>query len=129
MNIFEKAVKGKYRFPFKGSITVEDLFDLSVTDLDTVFKSLNSQVKQVKEESLLSTRTKTKSEDVLETSIEIVKYIVTEKLTAAEKAQADKVKSVELQKLYAILEEKKNIELADKSPEEIQSMINALLGK
>ena len=33
-NIFEYAVRNKVRFPFKGMISVEDLWDLSLTNLD-----------------------------------------------------------------------------------------------
>jgi len=72
-NIFEVAVKSKFRFEFKGLISVEDLFDLNVRDLDSVFKTLNSQLKQVKEESLLEI--KTKQDEELDIKIEIVKYI------------------------------------------------------
>ena len=42
-NMFEKAVKGKYRFPYKGQIAVEDLYDLPLGSLDTVFKTLNAE--------------------------------------------------------------------------------------
>lgn len=52
-NIFEAATKEKYRFPFKGMISVEDLWDLKLQDLDSVFKALNKQKKQNDEESLL----------------------------------------------------------------------------
>ena len=37
-NIFEAATRYKYRFPFKGMISVEDLWDLKLQDLDSVFK-------------------------------------------------------------------------------------------
>lgn len=35
-NIFEKATKEKYRFPFKGQVSVEDLWDLKLQDLDSI---------------------------------------------------------------------------------------------
>lgn len=35
-NIFEAATRYKYRFPFKGMISVEDLWDLKLQDLDSV---------------------------------------------------------------------------------------------
>ena len=44
-NMFEVATREKMRFPFKGMISVEDLWDLSVQNLDKVFKTLNSQRK------------------------------------------------------------------------------------
>ena len=43
-NIFEAATRYKYRFPFKGMISVEDLWDLKLQDLDSVFKLLKNRV-------------------------------------------------------------------------------------
>lgn len=72
--MFETAVRNKMRFPYKGQISVEDLWDLDVNALDGVFKTLNSKVKVSQEESLLRTRSK-ESEELM-VQIEIVKYIV-----------------------------------------------------
>ena len=46
-NIFEAATRYKYRFPFKGMISVEDLWDLKLQDLDSVFKLLNKEKNRV----------------------------------------------------------------------------------
>lgn len=51
MNMFEIALINKFRFPFKGLIATEDLFDLSVEDLDSIFKKLNSQIKKKKKKA------------------------------------------------------------------------------
>ena len=72
--IFEFATRNKVRFPFKGMISVEDLWDLSLTNLDTIYKTLNKQVKQSEEESLLCTKSNVDAE--LEVQIAIVKHIV-----------------------------------------------------
>ena len=48
--MFEIATRNKFRFPFKGVISTEDLWDLSVESLDNVFKTLNSEMKKTKEE-------------------------------------------------------------------------------
>ena len=42
-NIFEVATRNKYRFPYRGQISVEDMWDLPVTELDKIFKTLNKQ--------------------------------------------------------------------------------------
>ena len=47
-NMFEIATRNKFRFPFKGVISTEDLWDLSVESLDNVFKTLNSEMKKQK---------------------------------------------------------------------------------
>ena len=81
-NIFEIATRNKLRFPFRGSISVEDLWDLTPENLDVVFKTLNSQKKKANEESLLSAQADADVE--LNTMIEIVKHIVVVKLAEAE---------------------------------------------
>ena len=74
LNIFEYAVRNKLRFPFRGMLSVEDLWDLRVEDLDKVFKVLNAQVKEQKEESLLDK--KSKEDAVLDIQIEIIKSAI-----------------------------------------------------
>ena len=69
-NIFEYATKNKLRFEYKGSISTEDLWTLSVTELDKIYKILNKKKKvEAEEESLLST--KTKEDEELEVQIAI----------------------------------------------------------
>ena len=48
MNLFEVAVREKYRFPYNGMISTEDLWDLSVNALDSIFKTLNKDKKKQK---------------------------------------------------------------------------------
>ena len=52
--MFEVAVRDKFRYPYKGVIATEDLWDLSVQQLDGIFKTLKSQEKKAQEESLLN---------------------------------------------------------------------------
>lgn len=124
--MFEVAVRSKMRFPFKGLVSVEDLWDLSVENLDLIFKALNSLVKQVKEESLLNTKSKEDKE--LDTKIEIIKYIVGVKLeedAARLKAREQKEKK---QKIMEILASKQDADLQNKSIDELTSMLNELGG-
>ena len=51
--LFVMATRGKYRFPFKGQISVEDLWDLSVKNLDSIFKS-QIPMSQFRETSLIN---------------------------------------------------------------------------
>ncbi len=122
--MFEVAVRTKMRFPFKGLVSVEDLWDLSVRDLDSVFKVLNSQLKQVKEESLLEIKTKEDKE--LDTKIEIVKYIVGVKLEEENLRLKAKEKREQKQKILEILSVKQDQSLQNKSEEELQSMLDEL---
>jgi hypothetical protein len=119
--IFEIAVRTKMRFPFRGMISVEDLWDLGVRDLDLVFKSLNSHVKQAKEESLLDT--KTKEDEVLDIQIEIVKYIVKVKLEEENARLQAKAQKEQKQKIMSILASKQEEELKNKSVDELKAML------
>ena len=114
INMFEVATRNKMRFPYKGQISVEDLWDLSLPALDSVFKTLNSQMKQVKEESLLST--KSKADETLELQIEIVKYIVSVKLAekeAREKAATNKEMRQKIMQIKAARQDKALLEASD----------------
>lgn len=121
INIFEVATREKLRFPFKGSISVEDLWDLSPANLDIVFKALNAEKKQAETESLLSA--KTDADSILDIKLSIVRYIVAVKLAEAEKrAKAKEVKE-QKQRIMEIIANKQDSALQNKSVEELQAML------
>ncbi len=122
--MFEVAVRNKFRFPFKGVISVEDLWDLSVQQLDGIFKTLKSQEKKAQEESLLDTRTP--EDEALKTKIDIIRYIVNVKLDEAKQAEHAKENRDQKQKILGILAEKQDADLRNKTPEELQAMLNQL---
>lgn len=122
--IFETASRRKYRFPFHGSINTEDLWDLSVQNLDLVFKALNAQVKQSSEESLL--QTKNPASQQLETQIAIVKHIVSVKLAEAETRRLASENAQKRQRIMEIISSKQDEELHSKSIEELSKMLDAL---
>lgn len=123
-NIFEYAARNKLRFPFRGSISVEDLWDLSVTDLDKVFKSLNSQAKQTQEESLLNI--KSKEDEVIDIQIQIVKYIVATKLAEKEAREKAFAKREQKQKIMSIIAAKQDEVLQNSSIDDLQKMLDEL---
>ena len=121
VDLFKVAVKKKYRFNFKGQLTVEDLWDLSVEDLDKIYKNLKSQQKNASEESLLDTVTKEDRE--LSNKVEIIKSIVTDKLAAAERAKKSAEKKAQNQRILEIMADKQDAALKEKSLEELQAML------
>lgn len=121
--MFELASRKKMRFPFKGLISIEDLWDLSMENLDSIFKTLNSQLKKVEEEESLLTA-KTKEDEELQTKIEIVKYIFDNKLDERNLKQKDKEKKEQKQKILEVLANKKNEALQNKSIEELNAMLS-----
>ena len=125
-NIFEHAVRNKVRFPFKGMISVEDLWDLSLTNLDSVYKVLNRQVKQSEEESLLTTKTSVDTE--LEVQIAIVKHIVSVKLAEQEAREKAAAKKAQKQKIMSIIATKEDEALQNTSVEDLKKMLDELDG-
>ena len=123
-NIFEYAVRNKVRFPFKGMISVEDLWDLSLTNLDSIYKTLNKQVKQAEEESLLTTKTSVDTE--LEVQIAIVKYIVDVKLEEQEAREKAAAKKAQKQKIMSIIATKEDEALQNSSVDDLRKMLDEL---
>ena len=123
-NMFEVAARSKVRFPFKGLISVEDLYDLSVENLDGIFKVLNAQVKQTKEESLLNTRSK--QDEELTLKVEIVKYVVKTKLEEETARLHAKEQREKKQKIMEIMATKQDVDLQNKSLEELSKMLDEL---
>lgn len=122
--LFIEATKKNFQFPFRGMINIIDLWELSVQNLDMVFKSLNADYKKSEEESLLSVQTK-ESEELSE-KIEIVKYIVNEKL-AEKKAKEDAKKNREMkQRLLEIKAKRQDAALEGLSDAELDKMIQAM---
>lgn len=122
--LFETATRNKMRFPFRGMISVEDLWDLSLTNLDSVFKTLNAEAKKSEEESLLETKSKENEE--LSNKIEIVKYIVNIKLEE-KKARENARKSAEMkQRLLEIKAKRQDAALENMSDEDLDKMLAEL---
>lgn len=120
-NIFKNATKKKYRFNFRGICGIEDLWDLRLEDLDSIYKSLKKQQKESEGESLLSTTSK--EDKILNEKIEIVKEIVADKLAEIEKAQNAAKKRRENQRILEIMADKKDAALKEKSLDELQAML------
>lgn len=123
-NLFELATRCKYRFPYRGQITIEDLWDLRLADLDSVFKTLNAEAKKVSEESLLEL--KTKEDEELSDKITIVRYIVYTKLEEQKIRENEKANKERKQKLLAIKARREEAALENISDEQLNEMINEL---
>lgn len=121
-NVFEIATRKKYRFPFKGMITVEDLWDLSLQNLDSVYKSLNKLKKDSDEDSLLSVESRENKE--LEDKINIIKYIVKVKQDEAAAKLFEKEKAERNQQILGIIKRKEDAALENMSIEELTKMLD-----
>lgn len=121
--MFIKASREKMRFSYKGVLTVEDLWDLPVTELDKIYKNLNAKAKESAEESLLSESTE---DETLNTQIEIIKYIVSVKLDERDKAKKAKERKEQKEKIMSIIASKQDEALQGKSIDELTKLLDEL---
>ena len=123
-NIFEMATRNKYRFPYKGMISVEDLWDLSQTQLDSIYKALNKEAKANQEDSLMFSQTQTDLD--LQAKIEIVRHIYTTKEQDAARRAAAAENAEKKRRILEILEQKQEDSLKNKSEDELIKMLNEI---
>ena len=123
-NIFEMATRNKYRFPYKGMISVEDLLDLNQTQLDSIYKALNKEVKANQEDSLMFSQTQTDLD--LQAKIEIVRHIYTTKEQDAARRTAAAENAEKKRRILEILEQKQEDSLKNKSEDELLKMLNEI---
>lgn len=124
MNLFEIAVREKYRFPYKGMISTEDLWDLSVNALDSIFKTLNKERKNADEESLLDVKDNVNT--TLENKIAIIKHVVNVKQTEADNRLLEMEKKQQKQKIMNLIAKKQDETLENMSQEELLKKLSEL---
>ena len=122
--LFINATRANQQFPFRGMINVIDLWDLSLTNLDSVFKTLNAEAKKSEEESLLNT--KSKEDEEISNKIEIVKYIVSVKLDEKKKREDAKKNAEMRQRLLEIKAKRQDAALENMSDEDLDKALAEL---
>lgn len=124
MNLFEIATRSKYRFATnKGSLSVEDLWDLPSTQLDAIYRAMTKELREQGGESLMQ---KDNDNTVLTNKIEIIKHIFLvkqEEIAARKAAEENRNKR---QRIMEILEQKRDASLQNMSEEDLQKMLNGL---
>jgi hypothetical protein len=123
-NIFEFASRHKFRYPYKGVITTEDLWDLTPAQLDVVYKALNANVKVAQEDSLM--KNMSDADAALLMQIEIVKYIFAVKEQEAESRKKAAENTAKKQRIMEILAKKQDDALENMSEADLLKMLNEL---
>jgi len=122
MEMYKQANKQKLRFQTtKGLLSTEQLWDLSLTDLDSLAVSLESAHKNSKGKSFLEKRTTT--DKGLKLQFDIVLDVLQSKVEDAEIATLERENKEHNQKILALIAEKKDGQLAGKSIKELEKML------
>lgn len=124
MDIFEKATKEKARFAYKGQLSVEDLWDLRLEDLDAIYRQYNGELKATSEDSLL--QKPTTAGETLALKVEVVKRIVTVKLAEIEARKERAEKLAKKRRITEILAQKQDEVLSQKSEADLLKMLEEL---
>lgn len=123
--MYKKALKMKLRFATtKGKLTTEDLFDLSLTDLNNIAIALDKKLSETPRRSFISDITPDTEEDELR--FNIVKDVINTKLIERNSAQAAKAKAAEKAQLLEIIHRKKNQAMENMSIAELEAKLASL---
>lgn len=123
--MYKKALRMKLRFATnKGKLATEDLFDLSLTDLNNLAIALDKKLSETPRKSFISDLAPDTQEDELR--FNIVKDVITLKLAERNAAQNAKAKAAEKAQLMEILHRKKNEALENLSVAELEAKLASL---
>lgn len=120
-NIFISALAQKLRFPYKGSISTEDLFSLGLTDLDFLYKTLTTREKEISGDGLI--KKANPAAKVLELQIAVVREVFDYRQAEinAKKAKAEvRQRNARIRELIA---EKEDEALKNLSADELKKLI------
>ena len=127
--MFEQASRTKLRFmTVKGAITVEDLWDLPLTGkgvcLDELEKAANRAVKADVEESYVAKKSTLNASDGLR--LNILRHIIDYRLAQKERQAKQMENKAKKQKILAMIADKEDGALMDKSTDELKAMLDEL---
>lgn len=124
--MYKQAVMLKLRFETpKGLLTVEQLFDLSMSDLSTTIKKVNALIKkeQATDDELSFLEGVDTSETQNSLRFRILKDVYLTKKDARDAAALDFEKKQRNQRIAEIIAKKKDEALESKSIEELEKML------
>ena len=126
--LFEMASQFKFRYPYKGLITTEDLWDLTPAQLDTVYKTLNKELKSIDDDSLITFKAANDAAHAheLQNKIGVVKYIFNSKQQAAELDRMAAERSTKKQRILEVLAQKQNDALHNMTEADLMKMLDEL---
>ena len=123
-----EALSKKLRFEYKGLISIEDLFDLSLDDLDAIYKNLKKETNEYKQYSADSLLEKDDEKDETYEELQLKIDVVTAVFNHLKKQQEELQRKIALQnqrdKILGIIADKEDEELSNKSISELKEILN-----
>lgn len=122
--MFDQATRLKLRFEStKGLLSVEQVWDLSLTSLNEMAKSLSRQVKAAADDEEDFIGKKSSVDAKLQLSFDIVKAIIAVKLKERDESADAAARKANNQAIMELIQRKQQQDLENKSIEELQAML------
>jgi len=123
--MFEKATRLKLRFDSViGYLSVEDLWDLSLQQLNSLAKKINKQVKETKEEDFLE---EISDEDaIFQLKFNIVLHVLETKKKELKEKKEESLRKEEREKILGILSKKQDAALEELSEKDLLKKLDEL---
>lgn len=125
-----EALSKKIRFEYKGKISIEDLFDLSLNELDEIYRNLKKELDEYQQYSADSLLDKDVENDGAYDELQLKIDVVTAVFNHLKKQQEELQKKIALQnqrdKILGIIADKQDEELTNKSISELKEILNNL---
>lgn len=124
MDIYKNASKQKLRFKTsKGNLSTEQLWDLSLNELDALAVSLEEETDKTAKKSFL-TETSTKNQTA-KLRFDIVLDVLETKVKARDTALKAAETKARNQKIMSLIQDKEDESLKEKSVDELKKMLEA----
>ena len=123
--MFNKASRMKLRFNHKGLCTVEDLWDISLDSLDSMYQELNGDLTH--QSGIVSLLTKSSSHnEELELKIGLIRHVVEVRLAELQTNKDLVLRKAKKQKLLSLIEHKQDENLMGKSVDELKELLDSI---
>ena len=123
--MFENALKNGFRYPSnKGLITTEDLFCLSLNDLNEIAKKINKLIKDSEEESFIPGPNFNNNNN--SKRLDIVKHIINLKINEQNAKMIEKSNAEKRQRILEIINKKDEESLENMSKEELEKLLTSI---
>ena len=123
-----EALSKKLRFEYKGLISIEDLFDLSLNDLDGIYRKLKKELDEYRQYSADSLMDNDDEKDETAQELQLKIDIVTAVFNHIKSEQEELQRKIALQnqkdKILGLIADKENEELSNKSISELKEILN-----
>lgn len=98
--MFETAARGKVRFYYKGVLSTEDIYDLSMVEINEIYQELNRELKSMEVDSLIGQHA---DNEILKLKIAILKYVFDTKKAKRKEIEDSQARKAKKQKLLEIM--------------------------